>query len=638
MIQKVKNLKLIYLLSLMVLIYMVLRFFFYLLHKSYFSDVSFNDLFFIFKGGLVFDLSAIFLLNSFFIVFSFIPFKFTEKKLYNKFLIVLFLLLNLPALFFAFTDLVYFKFINTRTTAEVFKYVTISNDVVRLIPQFLKDFWYILFLFLGCVYLMFYFVKRIILSETPALKGTQFYVSNIFLLFFWSFISIIAMRGGFQLRPINLASAYKYAEAKHIPLVLNTPFNIIKTFNKEPIIPFNYFDKNTCDSIYNPISNYYLNNKKSSKKNIVIFILEGFSKEHIGALNKNMSGGGYKGYTPFLDSIMSHAIVFENAFANGKRSIDATSAILAGIPNLMHTAFILSPYAANRIESIAYHAKKLGYTSAFFHGGTNGTMGFDNFARLASFDTYFGRTEYNNEKDFDGKWGIYDEPFFQRMAIEIDNYQEPFLSVMFSLSSHHPYKIPNAYENVFPKGDLPIHESIGYADFALRRFFETISKTEWFRNTIFIFTADHTSDAFYPKYKTKVGNYAVPLIIFDPDSDTSYTVSDIVQHTDIMPTVLDLINYNEDFLAFGKSVFDARGASFSVNFSDNLYQFIKDDYVYLFTGAYTIEIYNFKNDTLLENNLRDYFDATKLWQAETLLKAYIQNYQYRMLNNKLRVE
>jgi phosphoglycerol transferase MdoB-like AlkP superfamily enzyme len=174
--------------------------------------------------------------------------------------------------------------------------------------------------------------------------------------------------------------------------------------------------------------------------------------------------------------------VFPNSFANGKRSIEGIPAIIAGIPSLLSDPFITSAYSGNNVTSFASLLKKKGYHTVFYHGGTNGTMGFDNFSRLAGFDHYFGRTEYNNDKDFDGTWGIYDEPFLQRTISELNKVNSPFAATIFTLSSHHPYKIPEKYIGKFPEGTLPIHAAVRYADFALEKFFNAASSAPWFKD------------------------------------------------------------------------------------------------------------------------------------------------------------
>jgi len=545
-------------------------------------------------------------------------------------------------LLFNAIDFVYFRFINTRTTAEIFKYVTLSNDVLFLIPQFLKDFWFVPFIW-GLIAWAFWDLFSFLFSGDNFIYHTHYtlkkYIIRFLIIILWSSVSFISIRGGFQLRPLNIASASQYAPAKYIPLVLNTPFNIIKTINKETIILNNYFvDEKELNKFFNPVKIQNNSNLNFNNSNVIVFILEGFSKEYFGSLNKNLDNGTYKGYTPFLDSIIQNSMTFENAFANGKRTIDAPPAILGSIPNLMNNAYVISPYSSNKINSLASLLKIKGYTSYFFHGGTNGTMGFDNFSKLAGFDFYFGRKEYNNDADFDGKWGIYDEPFLQQMALELNKSQKPFLATVFTLSSHHPYKIPEKYKNKFPKGNMNIHESIGYVDFALKKFFETASQMNWFNNTLFVFTADHTSEAYHDIYKTKKGLYEVPIFFYKPNSTLLHFSKRTAQHTDILPTILDILNYDKSYISFGNSLLDSLNKGFSANYCDEIYQIITDKYLLTFNGSKCLELYNLENDLYLQNNIINSSDIKLISEIENVLKAYIQSYQYRMINNKLTTE
>ena len=133
---------------------------------------------------------------------------------------------------------------------------------------------------------------------------------------------------------------------------------------------------------------------------------------------------------------------------------------------------------------------------------------------MAGFDRYYGRTEYNNDKDYDGKWGIYDEEFLQYTAVQLNKMKQPFVAAVYTLSSHHPYMIPDKMKSLFPKGELAIHQSIAYTDYSLKQFFKKVSKEKWFDNTLFVITADHASESVFPYYQTRSGIYSIPLIFF----------------------------------------------------------------------------------------------------------------------------
>ncbi|MBK6988266.1 MAG: sulfatase-like hydrolase/transferase [Bacteroidetes bacterium] len=139
-------------------------------------------------------------------------------------------------------------------------------------------------------------------------------------------------------------------------------------------------------------------------------------------------------------------------------------------------------------------------------------MGFDNFAKQRATIDILGAQEYNDDSDFDGSWGIYDEPFLKRTTEELTKIDNPFFATIFTLSSHHPYEIPKKYESTFEKGTLPIHKSIRYADHSLKIFFEQASTLPWFKNTLFVITADHTATSDSPYYQNRQGMYSIPLL------------------------------------------------------------------------------------------------------------------------------
>ncbi|MBI9039554.1 MAG: sulfatase-like hydrolase/transferase [Bacteroidales bacterium] len=611
-------------------------------NPSYFSELGFCGFFEVLFYGLRFDISALMMVNLPIIFLWVLPFNFTYNKIYQKITCFIFYLFNSIALAANFIDIIYFRFTLKRTSGDIFNYfANEDSQFLGLIPQFIIDFWYILLIWLAFIFLMIFLCKKIHAELRSSQKSTIKVVSSRILFFFlFLFISIIGIRGGFQLKPISIIHAGTYAEGKNLPLILNTPFSIIKTINQNALKSVKYFKKEEeAASIYSPVHKVFSDSlfEEFRNFNVVIIIMESFSSEHIAALNPKLdlesSIGNYKGFTPFLDSLINESLVF-NGFANGKRSIEGIPAILSSIPTLMNYDFITSIYSGNKVSSIANLLKEKAYSTAFFHGGTNGTMGFEAFTKMAGFDKYYGRSEYNNENDYDGKWGIYDEEFFQYFANELNETKEPFLSVFFSLSSHHPYSIPEKHKNKFRKGQLEIHESIGYSDYSLGEFFKTASKMPWFENTLFVITADHTSENYYPEYQTMVGNYSIPIVFYKPNSRLQGSAETIAQQIDIMPSILSFLNYDKDFIAFGNDLFTAKSDNFAVSYLNGNYQLIKDDYVLSFNGKESHYLYNFKKDNLLKNNLIEKENRV-VKEMEIFLKAIIQQYNDRMINNKL---
>ncbi len=588
--------------------------------------------------------------------------------------------MNSIALFVNCVDFIYFRFTLKRITADFLSLFSMGDDMKNTIPQMLRDFWYVAFIWFLLVLLMGYLYKKANYYENEGeygkQRGIKYYLRNSVLFIIISFISIIGARGGFQLKPINIITASLYADANNVPLVLNTPFTIIKTFNKTALEKVKYFkNDDELKSFYNPYhkANIEQQTTNNERPNVVIIIIESFSKELIGALNGLKTANNEPlTYTPFLDSLIHESLVFPNAFANGRRSIEGIPAALAGIPALMTSPFISSAYAGDKFYSLPSLLKEEGYNTSFYHGGSNGTMGFDNFCKAAGIDQYYGRHEYNNDKDYDGNWGIFDEPFLQYFASSLDKTAQPFMASLFTLSSHHPYTIPEQHKNKFNKGN-EFQKSVSYTDYALKRFFETASKMKWFDNTLFVITADHTSQIYNKAYDNRLGEYEVPIIYYrhnsynskvktqksnvsnnsqlpTPNSQLKGFDSTITEQIDIMPSVLDYIHYNKHYFAFGKSIFNQKArttnneqlaTNFAISYLNNSYQFISADYVIWYDGKAFTSIFDRKADPSLKHNLLNTGSKIpdkrmdEIRHQENCVKAVIQTFNQSMIENKL---
>ncbi|MEM9023750.1 MAG: sulfatase-like hydrolase/transferase, partial [Bacteroidota bacterium] len=491
-------------LGIALLMFSLCRLFFLLFNLTYFRDFSVL----VFFHGLRFDLAALVIVFSPYIFLHLLPHPWRSNRYFLGGMKGLFHSLNTTAMAFNCMDIEYFKFTFKRTTFDFFDLVGYGQDVYILMPRFLSDYWYVIALWLGMVLLTEWLYRRVN-REGNGITGTMAYLREAVLLLLVVPLSVLVARGGWQLKPLSIIHAGAHTEARNVPLVLNTPFTLLNTWNKQQLADRQYFPEAEAKQRFNPVIRLE-HEAPFDRKNVVLIILESFSREYIGSLNN------YPGYTPFLDSLIGESLVFNQCYANGKKSIEGVPSILAGLPSLMNNPYISSIYSANTVNSLASLLKAEGYQTAFYHGGTNGTMGFDNFAAAAGFDRYVGRAEYNNEDHYDGNWGIFDEPFLQFFAEEMDATETPFFTTFFSLSSHHPFTIPEEHRGKFAEGPLPILKTVRYADYSLREFFRTARTQSWYANTLFVITADHTAEPIYPHYNTAVGNYAVPLIFFTP--------------------------------------------------------------------------------------------------------------------------
>lgn len=628
-------------LSIIFLLYTICRILYYLFNLQSFAGLHLNEFFIILLGGLKFDISAILYLNSLFILSQIIPFNFRFKIAYQKFFSVFFYITNAIGLAFNVGDIAYYPFTLRRTTFSLFKQFMNERNLGALAIKFLfVDFWYLTLLFVLIILFMIFLYKKIQLTPLKFKNKKWSYGFSISMMLIFAGLTVAGMRGGFRhsTRPITLSNAGEFVNnPSEINLVLNTPFTIMKTLNTYPLQKVNYFtNPKVLDSLYNPIKNASKQDSLFIKKNIAIIILESFSREYLGGFNKNLENGKYKGYTPFLDSLKNVSLSFNNAYANGRSSIEALPSIITSIPNIK-SPYILSYYSGNNLNGMASLLSKKGYHTSFFHGAPNGSMGFSSFVKMAGIENYYGKTEYNNDDDFDDIWGIWDEPFFQFWANQLNQIKQPFFSTIFSVSSHHPFEVPEKYKDKFPKGTLPVHQTIGYTDMALKHFFDKVAKMPWYKNTLFIITADHSSVAYHPEYQTPIGAFAIPMMIFDPSGKLKGEVNAPVQQADIMPTILNFLHYDHSYFAFGKDMINPTENDFVVNNMDNNYQILMGNYVLIKNDDKVLGLFNYKKDIFLKENVMDK-ELGKRDVLETHLKAFIQQYNQHTIDNSFSVK
>ena len=608
---------------------------FYVFNIRMFPDITFVQFAGILKGGLLFDISAAVYVNLIYLFFSLLPFDLRYNTIYQKILKYFFFITNGIALAANGADYVYYRFVMKRATSDIFGTFENENNLVRLIFRFMLDYWPVTIFTLLLIYLMIFLYKRLNPVKPQVHNRILYHSLNLVLVPVFAGLIVIAGRGGYKhsTRPITISNAARYVDnPRDVAIVLNTPFSLIRTFGKKTLEKYKFFDENTLNRIYNP-HKVSRPDGPLRRDNVVIMILESFAREYIGSLNTDLDSGNYKGYTPFLDSLIRNSLTFEVSLANGKKSIDAMPSILASLPSL-ETPYTISHYANNSINGLPGLLKEKGYYSAFFHGAPNGSMGFDSFARMAGFDDYFGLNEYSGNDDFDGMWGVWDEPFLEFFNDKLRSFPEPFFASIFTISSHHPFKVPEKYEGKFPEGPAPIIEVIGYSDYALRQFFNNARKEPWFSNTLFVITADHTNETVRKEFQNNYGSFSIPIVFYKHGSDLVGVKDRIAQQIDIMPSVLSYLNYEGEYIAFGNNLFDDSEESFAYNTTGSTYQLFMKDHMLEMIDNKTVGLYNFKTDRLLQNNISGR-DSVTQGEMENKLRAVIQVYNARLVDNNL---
>jgi len=627
---------LVYRLFLVFFFYQIARFLFWFFNQELINVEGVSEYFKLSFYGTAFDTTAILYVNAVFILLSIIPIIINTKKGYQKFLFFWYFITNGITYAFNFGDIIYYRFSQARLTSAAFSVAKNESNIGKVFFNAVLQNPFVLISFIVIVFLWIFLYKKVKIKEEKPKNLIVYFVSSVVILCVTTLLVIGGIRGDFKhsTRPINLVDANKHvSNPLQGNLVLNSVFSFFRTINTNNFKLVHFVDD---EFIENEIKPYKLYEREVEQKpNVVIFIMESFGKEYSGAFNKNTNIKDFVSYTPFLDSLANESLIFTNAFANGRQSIHGMSSVLAGIPSLTD-AFTSSPYSNQKIQSIVSVCNDMGYDTSFYHGAPNGSMGFQGFGNILGFKHYFGKNEYNNDNDFDGMWSIWDEPFFQYFAKNIGK-KQPFMSTLFSASSHDPFKVPEKYHNKFKSGPLQIHIPIQYTDYALKKFFETASKQPWYQNTIFVITADHTNQIHYEEYQKAMNRFAIPLLFFSPNP--KYNLKGVnegfAQQMDIYPTLADLIGYNKKIRSWGRSLVSNKNEdSIIVNSNAINEQMIIGNYIYIFNGKEVTGIYD-KTDLGLSKNLL----STNLNSEQKLgiekTKAWYQDYMDRVINRKL---
>lgn len=625
--------------------YTIARLAFLAENYSFFADnLSAAHLSELLWGGLVFDTSAILYTNALWVVMMLLPVSRKENRRYHRVCRGVYWTVNMLALTVNLCDAVYFQYTLRRTTTTVFNEFQNETNLTGIFAHEALSHWYF-FLLAAAVGVGLWKLYRTPALDYRTLSWKPYAVATTLSLLAFAPFCVAGMRGGWtrDIRPITISNANNYCDRPtEAGLVLNTPFSLIRTIGKNNFEVITYFkDKQELEALFNPIHRP-TGQKPQRRKNVVVIIIESFGREYIGAYNHHLDGGRYQGFTPFTDSLIAHgALTFTHSYCNGRKSIDGMPSILSGIPMFVEP-FFLSPYSINHVSGLADCLGSKGYQTAFFHGAERGSMGFLAFARATKFKEYYGREDFKadprtrGDADFDGWWGISDEPFMQYYCQKMSDMPQPFMTALFTLSSHHPFRVPAAYQDVFKEEnpDMPIYKVIRYTDMALQHFFASARRQPWFQNTVFAITSDHTNMAAHDEYRTDLGGFCSPVIFYDPSGEMgSGMVDAIAQQTDIMPTILEYLGYDRPYLSFGIDLLSTPAdETWAVNYLNGIYQYVKHGHVLQFDGRQTVGVYSL-DDRLMKHNVAGHLPQQP--QMERELKAIIQQYMERMTENRL---
>lgn len=643
----------IYQLSLPLIILWLSRIAFYLSNKEIIGEIPTQNLIALMGHGISFDILPLIYFNLVWIILRFLPFDFTSNKIYLKISDILFFFTNTILLILNFGDIIYIRFNGARLRYTTLNELFNDDAIGNIFLSYMIEYWHAFFWGIITLIILFWLYNRVEITPSKIifkkLKKLSRYTYRTLILLIAIGAIAIGIRGNItQGRPLRINDATLYVKnINEVNVLLNTPFCILRSISSDKdniITPFHFFSeaelRQKRNSIHDQASSSPFN---ILQKNVMIICLEGIGQLLIDNLSP-LDGEHKLHLTPFLDSLSKESLVCTNMHAIGRKTHGGNIAISGGFPEFEPFVYMKSAYMGNSFDSNANLLKNEGYQTLFYMGGSRGSYNIDEFARIAGFTQIRTRIDYNNDDDYDGTWGIYDHKMAEYINQDLSTIKTPFYAMWLTISSHSPFKTPSNWElEKYKNKETGILRSIEYADLSIRHFFREASKQPWYKNTIFIITADHGCRDFEVGsiYANPYFMYQIPFIVYTPDkSITPQRIEDkVMSQIDINPTILSLLNYNKKHFSLGESMFDENRKNYAINFRLNQYQVIGTKYlVRLASDGKEIDcVYDIINDKELKHPLKGIENET-IKDMVDYAQAFLQDYTHRIVKNQMRAK
>ncbi len=576
--------------------------------------------------GLRLDLTAIIIINLPFAIFYLFIAPSLSHRAGTKIAKWLFIPVNLAFLAINTIDLAYYHFNSRRSTIDL---VYAFTESLGSFAGLFARYWFMVVLFIIAAYLFIRISGQLLKNAFPLRdRKLTYYVTAVSMLLF-----VMLMARGLGSRPIGPSTPLLYFHPSLQPAVNNSTLNFLySAFRfKTKLERKSFFSPAALDSTFS-IRRQYVQLKPMMKKNVVIFLLESMNESFF-------QPGPGRAYTPFLDSIRAVSTVCVNAYQNGHESVKGALATLASLPPFTEEPMFISNYSSVPFNGIGTLLERQGYTTNFFLGAEHDHFNFAKLCRMTGIRNYYSRDDVDMPFEDDGHWGIYDEYFFDFFSRKSATVAQPFLSVLYNISTHPPFSIPPSRKKEFSiDGQDEQKNSVSYMDDCFRRLFGRIGGEAWFGNTVFLFIADHSLPPYTEERSALYSSLRIPFFIHDPAAPIGRSINRTVQQLDLVPTVMDLLHYPKPFMSFGNSVYDS-AYGFSVSRINGALQLVDDSTL---TGMdesanRLLYHYNLHNDPRLQNN-RAQSNHAPAFQQTRMLQAILQRFNNSILDNNLEVK
>jgi phosphoglycerol transferase MdoB-like AlkP superfamily enzyme len=457
---------------------------------------------------------------------------------------------------------------NHKLTSRVFKHLSNPDEVFRT-AAWTSTFWYIFFFALEVfvAWKGMRFLFKLDPLRIPKHWSIRILVS-LFSFVLFGGISFVLLRGGFQQIPLNINAAIYSTNPLNNDLSINSTYNFAKSYllyNRTDIDEFMpkmdmVVSTKIVEGLYTypkTHNNYFLT---TSKPNIVFVVLEGWSSNAMGCLSET------KEATPNFDKIATEGLLFTNVRAASGTSEIGNSTIFSGFPAIPEVSITMQPEKHRKIQSINQELKKRGYISSYLFGGDLKYGNIGGYLLDHGFDKVIDENNLPNIPR--GKLNYYDEDLYRFFLKEINQTKQPFLQCVFTGSSHAPYDHPKTGKQKFDGVESDYMNSLVYSDKALGKFIKEVKKLPCYKNTLFVFVADHGHGTPFNESPHVGAFFRIPLLFWGEMIKPEYKnkkINTLGSQCDIAATLLYQLGIDSKNYPWSKDLMNPNVPEFALH-------------------------------------------------------------------------
>jgi phosphoglycerol transferase MdoB-like AlkP superfamily enzyme len=461
------------------------------------------------------------------------------------------------------------------------------------------------------------FLQRFVVSRKLTFTASPIWLRALLCLVLTG-SNFLLIRGGLGGSPITQSMAYFSKEQVLNNAAVNTEWNLISSVLAAKMTknnPYLYLDKNEAAkdvrTLYTPLKDTTISILNTKRPNVVLVIIESFTTD----LTKTL--GNEEGITPYFDTLINKGVLFSQIYSPGNRTDKGLIATLAGFPTLGTGSIVKWPEKMQKLPAISRSLFKAGYKTSFFYGGESE---FDNYKAFILSHDYQKLVDKNNFKgdEMKSRWGKFDEVVFARQLSDLNEEKQPFFSTLLTLTNHEPFELPGTPK--FGRADniAKFKSTAYYTDSCIGTFLSNAKKQAWYKNTLFVFVADHghllPKNAYEISYPQR---YRIPLLFYGDvikDEFQGRKFNNVGSQTDLAATLLSQLNVPSQDFVWSKNLLNPYSKPFAFFSWDNGMGFIDNRQCVTFDNVGKMILYN-----------SDGKNTTQTSETLDHAKAYLQN-------------